>query len=160
MLTSIVLPLLYAVLMLIVVNPDTLVDQRGCQQAGEFHFVITQVEDEVPGFILVDTTVADDQTVLLQRYVGKTAHYSLPLASPTELVENARAHIYDTWVGNFNLSCEQPTAVELIGVTAIAGNEQSEIKLLRVMVFLLAISLLVTIGYFLYYEKKYVKGDL
>ncbi len=73
--------------------------------ASEWHFVITQIEEEslAPATIFVQWGNGNSENVPLDKFTGKTAHYTTysNLDSP---VISAEAEIYGDWGGQFNLS--------------------------------------------------------
>lgn len=80
---------------------------------SEWHFVITQVasEEQAPSAIQVSWENGDSQPVRLDKYTGKTAHYSTT-SNLDSTVTSATAALYDGWDGQFNLShgpCNDPT---------------------------------------------------
>lgn len=80
-------------------------DDHSCV-AGEWHFVITQVDSESQAPLTIRVTWANVigyEDIPLDKYTGKTAHYAttLHLDQP---VTSATAMIYDEWEGQFNLS--------------------------------------------------------
>ena len=83
----------------------------------EWHFVITQVDDEAdaPESIHVVWANGDEANVPLDKVTGGTAHYAT-VANLDSTVTSATADIYSYWSGQFNLShgpCgeEEPTEI-------------------------------------------------
>lgn len=82
----------------------------------EWHFVIVQVasQDQAPPSILVTWSDNSEAVVVLDKYTGKTAHYTTTLHLDLAVVR-AEATIYGSWSGQFNLShgpCEPTTPPE------------------------------------------------
>jgi outer membrane biosynthesis protein TonB len=71
----------------------------------EWHFVITQVEPEAnaPASIEVEWANGNTETVPLDKFTGKTAHYRTT-SNLNSTVVSATAVIYNGWSGQFNLS--------------------------------------------------------
>ena len=71
----------------------------------EWHFVINQIdtEDDAPLSIHVVWVNSDDETVPLDKFTGKVAHY-LTTSNLDSTVTQATAEIYTDWDGQFNLS--------------------------------------------------------
>ncbi len=72
---------------------------------NEWHFVITQIEKEswAPGFITVYWDNALSEVVTLEKYTGKTGHYTTYIYLGNKVTQ-AKATIYQSWNGQFNLS--------------------------------------------------------
>ena len=73
--------------------------------ATEWHFVITQVdvESNAPASITVTWQNGASETVSLNKYTGKTAHY-VTTSNLDSVVISVTTSIYDGWDGQFNLS--------------------------------------------------------
>ncbi len=71
----------------------------------EWHFVITQIDTEThaPGSIYVVWANGNSETVPLDKYTGKTAHY-VTTSNLDSKVVSAMTLIYASWDGQFNLS--------------------------------------------------------
>lgn len=87
-------------------------DDHECNSA-EWHFVITQIDDEsnAPASIHVTWANGASADVALEKFTGGTAHYTTTL-NLDSTVTSATANIYAGWSGQFNLShgpCEVPT---------------------------------------------------
>ncbi len=85
--------------------------------ATEWHFVITQIDTEANAPTSIDVTFLTavgtrvTETVDLDKYTGKTAHYVTP-SNLDGTVVSATADIYTGWSGQFNLShgpCNGPS---------------------------------------------------
>ena len=83
----------------------------------EWHFVITQIDTEANAPTSIDVTFLTavgtrvTETVDLDKYTGKTAHY-VPPSNLAGTVVSATADIYTGWSGQFNLShgpCNGPS---------------------------------------------------
>jgi hypothetical protein len=118
-------------------------NQRGCRQAGEWHFVINQVNPPTPP---ASITVAWDNAytlvVPLNKVSGGVAHYTTG-AYLAYTVTSATAVIDDSWGGNFNLSCSAPTAVVVESFSAASPGQD---VLQGVGLFLIGISILAAIA--------------
>ena len=79
-------------------------DDHECN-TNEWHFVITNIEnrDWAPGFITVYWDNALSEIVTLEKYTGKTGHYTTYIYLGNNVTQ-AKATIYDNWDGQFNLS--------------------------------------------------------
>ncbi len=73
--------------------------------SSEWHFVITQIKDEskAPSQINVKWNNSKSETVGIEKFTGKTAHYTT-YSNLDALVIEAIASIYSGWDGEFNLS--------------------------------------------------------
>lgn len=90
--------------------------------ASEWHFVITSIDSEsnAPASITVNFANSNSVTVSLDKYTGKTAHYTTT-TNLDSTVTSATALIYSGWGGQFNLShgpCTAPTETTEVSVTA------------------------------------------
>ena len=73
--------------------------------ATEWPFVINQIDTEAnaPGSITVTWANGATETVPLDKFTGKVAHY-VTTSNLDSMVASATAVIYDGWSGQFNLS--------------------------------------------------------
>lgn len=96
-------------------------NDHGCN-TSEWHFVITQIDEEgnAPGSIDVTWANGNSATVSLDKFTGGVAHYSTT-ANLDSTVTSATAMIYSSWSGEFNLShgpCGQtPTETPVVTET-------------------------------------------
>ncbi len=95
--------------------------------SSEWHFVITQIDSQsnAPAQIQVSWANGGSQSVGIDKYTGKTAHYTTT-AHLTSTVTSATTSIYNGWGGEFNLShgpcgtvaSPNPTATATVAPTA------------------------------------------
>jgi len=104
---------------------------HGCN-SNEWHFIINQVNssEHAPESIQVHWNNGSSEDINLANFTGKVAHYST--TSNLDLqVTKAKANIYSSWIGQFNLShgpcdTEEPETGHIIvdKITDPAGDEQ------------------------------------
>jgi hypothetical protein len=94
--------------------------------SSEWHFVITQVDDEsdAPASIHVVWANGDEADVPLDKFTGGVAHYATT-ANLDSAVVSATTEIYGTWSGQFNLS-HGPCAVETTSTSETTATSTSE----------------------------------
>ena len=103
---------------------------HGCN-TSEWHFVITQIDEEsnAPGSIDVTWANGNSASVPLDKFTGGVAHYSTT-ANLDSTVTSATAMIYSSWSGEFNLShgpCKpQPTETPVVTETPVETETPTE----------------------------------
>lgn len=97
--------------------------------SSESHFVITQVEPEsnAPASITVNWDNGATEVVPLDKYTGKTAHYTTT-SNLDSMVTSATADIYQGWMGEFNYShgpCGAPQPDDKVTYTEWKDGDKS-----------------------------------
>jgi hypothetical protein len=95
-------------------------NQAKCRANGEWHFVITDAKTGYPQTItseLTDGVIKVSDVISVTKVTGNVAHYN-STRFITMTITSAWAQKPSGWNGEFNLSCSQPTNVELTSFSA------------------------------------------